>query len=89
MSHISTGTSPAGDSEKDNSSKGQQYRFVEDFGEQMVGKHQTVIAIFNLETDDLQVLPRKKIALSKGTVILNFLSMNIEDLSHKKGIGNH
>ena len=46
--------------------KGQQYRFVEDFGEQLVGKHQTVIVIYNLETDELKVLPRKKSILSTG-----------------------
>ena len=54
------------DKEKDKIAKGQQYRFVEDFGEQLVGKHQTVIVIYNLETDELKVLPRKKSILSTG-----------------------
>ena len=52
--------------EKDKAAKGQEYRFVEDFGEQLVGKHQTVIGIYDLESDELKVLPRKKSALSTG-----------------------
>ena len=39
--------------------KGQEYKFIEDFGEQLVSKHQTVIVIFDLETGDIKVLPRK------------------------------
>ena len=54
------------DKEKDKTAKGQEYRFVEDFGEQLVGKHQTVIVIYDLVTDELKVLPRKKSFLSKG-----------------------
>ena len=52
--------------EKDSNSKGQEYRFVDDFGEQMVGKHQTVIVIFDLETNELEVLGRKKETQAKG-----------------------
>ena len=33
----------------------------------MVGKHQTVIVIFDLETDELEVLGRKKETQEKGT----------------------
>ena len=47
--------------------KGQQYRYIEDFGEQMVGKSQSVIVVFDLETDELKVLPRKKSASCSGT----------------------
>ena len=54
------------DKEKDKTAKGQEYRFVEDFGEQLVGKHQTVIVIYDLVTDELKVLPRKKSVLSAG-----------------------
>ena len=32
----------------------------------MVGKHQTVIVIFDLETDELEVLGRKKETQEKG-----------------------
>ena len=53
--------------EKDSNSKGQEYRFVDDFGEQMVGKHQTVIVIFDLETNELEVLGGKKETQAKGT----------------------
>ena len=53
--------------EKDSNSKGQEYRFVDDFGEQMVGKHQTVIVIFDLDTNELEVLGRKKETQAKGT----------------------
>ena len=52
--------------EKDSNSKGQEYRFVDDFGEQMVGKHQAVIVIFDLETNELEVLGRKKETQAKG-----------------------
>ena len=47
--------------------KGQQYRYIEDFGEQMVGKSQSVVVVFDLETDELKVLPRKKSASFSGT----------------------
>ena len=40
--------------------KGQEYKFIEDFGEQMVGKHQTVIVVLDLESGEIKVLPRKK-----------------------------
>ena len=33
----------------------------------MVGKHQTVIVIFDLETNELEVLGRKKETQAKGT----------------------
>ena len=52
--------------EKEKAPKGQQYRFVEDFGEQMTSKHQTVIVVFDLETNELKVLPRKKNTASRG-----------------------
>ena len=55
-----------GEKEKDSNSKGQEYRFVDEFGEQMVGKHQTVIVIFDLETNELEVLGRKKETQAKG-----------------------
>ena len=41
----------APDDKKDTPLKGQEYKFIEDFGEQLVGKHQTVVVIYDLETD--------------------------------------
>ena len=51
--------SSASDDKKDTPIKGQEYKFIEDFGEQLVGKHQTVVVIYDLETDEIKVLPRK------------------------------
>jgi len=67
--------------EKDSNSKGQEYRFVDDFGEQMVGKHQTVIVIFDLETNELEVLGRKKETQAKGTEGPNMIIYYIDKLN--------
>ena len=55
--------------DQDETTKGQEYCYVEDFGEQMVGKSQSVIVILDLETDEIKVVPRKKNISSTGTQV--------------------
>ena len=57
--HVFFQGTPVPNEDKEKAMKGQEYKFIEDFGEQLVSKHQTVIVIFDLETGDIKVLPRK------------------------------
>lgn len=56
-------------SEKKEPSKGNEYVFKEDWGEQLVGKHRPVVVVLDTTTDTLTVMPGIADDLSPGQVI--------------------